>query len=141
MRPGIGQALVTVARHGIVDGKCDAHGERGTHGVPSRRHDIRQRPDEVGQDAGQRAAFPDEQPHLLEIQALERTQAPVERLQVVEGGGRAEIVLVDNRDRQAPLGSVPRDRHTVEAGADHNQVKFRIRQAAEVARHERLIVR
>jgi hypothetical protein len=93
------------------------------------------RADQVGQDARQRAALADEQPHLAKVARLQRAQAAVQRLEIVERRGSAEITLVDDRHRQAPLRRVPCRRDPVKAGADHDDIKFRIRQPAEISLH------
>jgi hypothetical protein len=105
------------------------------------RHDERQGTDQMRQNARQRAPLADEQPHLREVERLQRAQSAVQRLEVVEGGGRAEIAFVDDGDRQPALRGVPRRGDAVEAGADDNHVEFRVRQTAEVALHRPLIVR
>src|SRR5918993_3882999 len=59
----------------------------------------------------------------------------MQRLQVVEGGGGAEVVLIDDRDRQTALRSVPSGGHAIKAGAHDDHVKLRIRQLAEISLH------
>ena len=103
------------------------------------RHDERQRLHQMRRDAGQRAPLADEQPHLREVHRLQRAQAAVQRLQVVERRRRAEVVLVDERHRQAAQRGVPRRERAVEAGADDDHVEASIRQAAEIARHPRAL--
>ena len=124
VRARIRQPLVAIACDGVVDGQCEAHQQRTAPGVPRGRHDERHGPDQVRQDPRQRAPLADEQPHLPEIHGLQRTQAAMQGLEVVERRGRAEVVLVDDGDRQAPLRGIPCRRDAIEAGADDDHVEF-----------------
>ena len=58
-----------------------------------------------------------------EVHRLQRSQAAVQRLVVVEGGAGAEVALVDERHRQAAQRRVPRREGAVDAGADDEQIE------------------
>ena len=62
-------------------------------------------------------------------------------LEIVERGGRPEIALVDDRDRKSALGGVPGRCHAVKAAAHDNDVERGVRQSAEIAHHQPVIVR
>src|SRR5690606_22914224 len=86
-------------------------------------------------DAGERPALADEQTHLPEVHRLERAQAPVQCLEVVERGGRADVRSVDERDGQASKRGVPGGNRPVNSGADYHQIEADPLEAGEVASH------
>jgi hypothetical protein len=47
----------------------------------------------------QRAPLPDEEPHLRKVERLQRAQAAVKSLEIVEGSAAAEVALVNDRNR------------------------------------------
>ena len=68
------------------------------------------------------------------VRALARNKAKLEAL------GGAEIAAVDDGHRQPALRRVPRGGDAIETGADNHHVEPGVRQPAEVALHQRLIV-
>ncbi len=88
---------------------------------------------QVRRHAGHGPAFADEQPHLRQAQALQRSQAAVQRLQAVEGRAAAEVAAVDQRHPQAPLRRIPCGQGAVDAGADDEQIEGVVRQPAQIA--------
>ena len=67
------------------------------------------------------------------IERLQIAQAAVNRPQMVEGRSAAEIVALDERDRQAALRRVVGDRQPVDAAADDEHVEGAAGEAIEVA--------
>ncbi len=65
----------------------------------------------------------------------------MERLEVIEGRGGAEVVLVDEGHRKPALRGIPGHRDPVEPGPYDDHVESSVRQSAEVARHPLVIVR
>ena len=70
-----------------------------------------------------------------EVERLQVAQPAVDRAQVVERGAAAEVVALDERDRQAALRRVVGDRQAVDAAADDEHVEGAAGQAVEVADH------
>ena len=129
-------ALVAIARDEVVDGERDAHHRPAALRAARGRDDKRQRPHQVRDDAGQRAALADEQPHLLEVERLQRAQAAVQGLQVVERGAAAEVAAIDQGHGEAAVDGVPGDGRAVDSGADDQHVEPGVRQSPEVAHHQ-----
>ena len=132
---GVRQPVVAAACHRVVDCEQRAPGQRAAHRRAFGGDNEGQRPQQVRDDAREGPPLADEQPHLREVERGQRPQAAMQRLEIVEGGGGAEIVLVDDRDRQPALRRVPRRGDAVEAAAHHNHVKLRVRQIAEISLH------
>src|SRR5688572_32641472 len=107
MRAGVGEALVTILGHSLVHGEPYPHQQLAAPRMPRCRHDERQRPHQVWDDAGKCATLADEEPRLREVEALQRSQTAVKGLEDVERSCGAEIVFVDDGHRELALAGVP----------------------------------
>jgi len=120
---GLRHAFVAIGGDDAVEEKTRTHGGRALRDRTRQWEHERQRPNGPGRDARDRAPFPYGFTGTRKIQRLQVTKATVDRPQVVEGSSAAEVVLLDQCDRQASLSRIAGDRQPVNAAADHQDVE------------------
>ncbi len=138
-----GKAPERVARHDTSGGQLMRGGdvaiaivgdepiqqEPGAHGGDApgdrsiQRQRERKRADGVRRDGGQNTPLDHRFTRARDVERLKVAQAAVDRPEVVERGAAAEIGAFDERDGQAALGGVVRDRQAVDAAADDEHVE------------------
>src|ERR1051326_6301418 len=91
-------------------------------------------------DAGQGPALAHRFARAAQIERLQVAQPAVDRTEVVERSAAAEILALDEGDRESALRRVVRDREAVNAAADDQDVERPGRQAAE-GTHQSLLAR
>ena len=116
--------------------KPGAHRERRSRQLPRRGHHEGERRHQRRRDARHRAALADGEPGLCDVAGLERPQAAVHRLGVIEGAAAAEVAALDERGGEAPLRRVVGDGEAVDAAADDEHVESFRREAGSVAGHD-----
>src|SRR5262249_55123301 len=96
----------------------------------------RQRLDRMRRDARKRAPLADRFPRAPEVERLQIPQAAVDRTEMIERRAAAEVVALDQRDRQPAVRRVVRDRQAVHTAADDEHVERAAGQPIDVANHE-----
>ncbi len=94
----------------------------------------RQRAEQPRRDARQGAALADRAAGVTQPPVLQRSQPAVHGALMIERGGAAEIVGVDERGLQPAAGGVVGDRQAVDAAADDEKIEGRAGKRVEVAR-------
>src|SRR5688500_8566502 len=69
------------------------------------------------------------------LRRLHISQAAVDRLEMIERRGGAEVAALDEPNRQAALCRVVRDRQTVNTTAHHEHVEFVLGQPWKISNH------
>src|SRR5688572_25579924 len=100
-------AGITVEREEVVEVHAGAEKRLALAAAAIDRNDDRQRGDEVGCDAQQRASFPARGAQSRNIQVLEIANPAVNDLETLGGGAAAEIVALDQHRAQAAQRRVP----------------------------------
>ena len=83
----------------------------------------------------ERSPLDDGLAHAPKVGRLQISQTAVNRLEVIERRGGAEIAAIDQRDRQAALRGVVGDRQAVDPAAHHEHVEFAFGQPREISNH------
>ena len=128
-------AAVAVEGHQAIEGEAEPHrrlaaGERARE----RKHEG-QRTNGVRRDPRDRPALAHRFPRAAHIECLQVPQPAVDRAEMVERRAAAEIVALDERDREPALRRVVRDRQPINAAADDQHVEGAGREPIEIARH------
>ena len=126
-------AGIAIAAQPAVEAKGSRERKPPARGGAVGADDEWKRAKEPGRDARHRAPFEDALASAAQACGLQRAQAAVDGLLVVEGGAAAEVASFDERRAQASAGGLVSDREAVDAAADHQHVVCRRREAREVA--------
>jgi hypothetical protein len=118
-----GHAAVAAGRHDAVEREAGAHRELAAHHRPVERQREGQGPDCLRREPRRRAPLANRLARAADVQRLQVAQPAVNRAQMVERRAAAEVVLLDQGDRQPALRRVVGDRQPVNAAADHEHVE------------------
>jgi hypothetical protein len=132
---GVGDAVAAVVADRVGHRQRDPQGPGIPRGMPVGGHAEGQRVHQVRRHHRHGAALADEEPHLAQVQRLQRPEAAVQGLEGVERGGAAQIAAVDEGHRPAAPRRLPRGQRAVDPGADDHEIVGRIGQAGRVALH------
>jgi hypothetical protein len=127
--PDYGRTQRTIQREADAEGHLAA-GERTVE-----RQREGERADRVGRNPCDRPPLADRLARAAEVERLEVAQPAVNRAQVVERRAAAEVVALDQRDRQAAQRGVVGDCQTVNAAAHDQDVEGAGGQLVQIARH------
>jgi hypothetical protein len=90
------------------------------------------RPEEPGRDPGERSTFPDRLPGATEAPGLQRAQAAMRRLLVIERGTAAEVSGLDERDGEAAARGVIGESQAMNATTHDQEVVGAFLEAVEI---------
>ena len=116
----LGQALVE--RQRVVQLHADAQLELVPEAGPVQRHQEGQREHEVRRDAEEDLALAHVAAHEREVEQLEVAKSAVDQACRSRGRPRGEVVLLDERDREAAQGRVARDPRSDDPAADDQEI-------------------
>ncbi len=127
---------VPVACQDPVEHETGAQGERSSRQRSEQREHERQGMNGMRCNACERPALPDGFAGPADVECLEIAQAAVDRPEMVEGTAAAEVGTIDERDAEAALRRVVRDRQAVDAAAHDEHVEGGGRESIAVADHD-----
>ena len=130
-----GDAAIATRRDDAIERKPGAHRQLPAQERPVQRYREGQRTNRLRRDPRHRPPLADRLARAPDIQRLQIAQPPVNRAQMVERRAAAEVVPLDERDRQTSLRRVKRDRQPIDAAADDEHVEGAAGEGVEIARH------
>jgi hypothetical protein len=84
------------------------------------------------------APLSDRFPCTRDVGVLKISEAAVNRAQMVEAAAAAEVVALDQRNREPARRGVARDRKTVDAAADHEHIEGSAGELLYIPKHRRI---
>ena len=128
-------AVVAIAADERIDRQRRSHRHRIARQRGAGRHRERERRDPARRDARERAPLANGLAHAAKIGRLQVSQPAVNRLEMIERRGGAEIAAIDERNGQAALRGVVGDRQAVDAAAHHEHVEFAFGKPRKISNH------
>ena len=128
-----GDVAIAIVGDDSVQQEAGTHGGHAPGDRPIQGQRERKRAEGVRRDGGQHTSLDHRFTRARDVERLKVAQAAVDRSEVVERGAAAEIGAFDQRDGQAALGGVVRDRQAVDAAADDEHVKGTAGERVDVA--------
>ena len=128
-------SLISIEGDEAIESEPGAHGGRASRDRSIERQHERDGADDLRRDRRKRPPLDHRFARSREVERLQIPKPAVDRPEMVERGAAAEVGAFDQRDRQAALGRVIRDRQAVDAAADDEHVEGTAGERGQITAH------
>ena len=130
-------AAVASGRDEAIEQEAGVHRQLSANEGSIERDGEGKRPHGVRRDPRDRAPLADRFARPADVEMLEVSEAAVNYPVMIKRSSAAEIVAFDERDRQAALRRIVRDREAIDAAADDEYVEGVGRKTIDITDHRR----